>query len=306
MTEPIKPADSIARSWVDSMPNGIQPYLRLARADRPIGTWLLLWPCWWSLTLAALGGQHRLSFFYMLLFAIGAFVMRGAGCAYNDIVDADFDAQVERTKGRPLPSGQLSKKQAWAFTILLALIGLVVLLQFNLFTIVLGLGAIPVVALYPFAKRFTNWPQAVLGLAFNWGALMGWAAIHQSLHIAPLFLYLAGICWTLGYDTIYAHQDKEDDALIGVKSTALHFGNKTRTWLTGFYLATTILLLLATVFAQGGLLSILLVTAACLQLGWQVVKLDIHDPGRCLQLFRSNHIFGFLAFFAFVIPALAK
>lgn len=232
--------------------------------------------------------------------------MRGAGCAYNDIVDADFDAQVERTKGRPIPSGQLSKKQAWAFTIILAFIGLGVLLQFNLFTILLGLGAIPVVALYPFAKRFTNWPQAVLGLAFNWGALMGWAAVHQSLHIAAVFLYVAGLCWTLGYDTIYAHQDKEDDALIGVKSTALHFGGKTKYWLLGFYLGTAVLLLLGANSAQGGMFSLAFVLAACIHLSWQVHKLDIHNPENCLQLFRSNHIFGLLIFIALLIPGLFR
>lgn len=303
MTEQPKPADSIARSWVDIMPAGIQPYLRLARADRPIGTWLLLWPCWWSLALAALiRFNGSVSIFYMLLFAIGAFVMRGAGCAYNDIVDADFDAKVERTKGRPIPSGQLSKTQAWVFTIILALTGLIVLLQFNSFTIYLGLGAIPIVALYPFAKRFTNWPQAVLGLAFNWGALMGWAAVHQDIGKAPIFLYLAGLFWTLGYDTIYAHQDKEDDALIGVKSTALHFGERTKSRIGVFYIMTLILLLLAVISAHGGILAFFLVAAACAHLGWQVKELDINDSDKCLKLFRSNHIFGMLVFLALLLP----
>ncbi|MGD8326211.1 MAG: 4-hydroxybenzoate octaprenyltransferase [Sphingomonadales bacterium] len=303
MTDPVKPADSSNRNWVDIMPSSLRPYLRLARADRPIGTWLLLWPCWWSLALAGLKpGEMGISLFYMLLFAIGAFVMRGAGCAYNDIVDADFDVQVERTKGRPIPAGQLSKKQAWAFTIALALVGLLVLLQFNNFTIVLGLGAIPVVALYPFAKRFTNWPQAVLGLAFNWGALMGWAAVHQNVGIPALLLYVAGLFWTLGYDTIYAHQDKEDDALIGVKSTALHFGAKTKTWLNVFYLSATLLLTTSAILAGGGLWAAALVLAACAHLGWQISRLDIDDPENCLALFRSNHIFGLMLFLAIAIP----
>lgn len=303
MNNDIKPKDSLETSWVDLMPRSVRPYLRLIRADRPIGTWLLLWPCWWSLALTIYGRDGGLEhFYYMGLFALGAFVMRGAGCAYNDIVDRDFDAQVERTKNRPIPAGQISVKQAWAFTGVLCVIGLVTLLQFNGFTRVLGLLSLPIVALYPFAKRITNWPQAVLGLAFNWGALMGWASLNQSLGPAPILLYCAGVFWTLGYDTVYAHQDKEDDALIGVKSTAQRFGEHTHLWISAFYVCTASLIILAAIVAQAGLFNIVLIIGACLHLGWQIAKLDISNPARCLKLFRSNHLFGLLIFTALAAP----
>lgn len=303
----LKPGDAPAQSWVDAMPAALRPYLRLARADRPIGVWLLLWPCWWSLALAQLAQDEKTQYFYpMILFAIGAFVMRSAGCAYNDIVDRDFDAQVERTKGRPIPAGQISVAKAWVFTVTLALIGLLVLLQLNMFTILLGLGAIPIVALYPFAKRFTNWPQAVLGLAFNWGALMGWAAIYGELALAPILLYGAGVFWTLGYDTIYAHQDKEDDILIGVKSTALKLGTQTYKWMNSFYSLTALLLVAAIYSAGGGLFGIFVTLAACLHLLWQIRRLDVNDSALCLRLFKANHIFGFLVFITMIITAIAQ
>ncbi|MBL4618740.1 MAG: 4-hydroxybenzoate octaprenyltransferase, partial [Marinicaulis sp.] len=213
-------ADTAPGNWVERMPPRAQPYLRLIRADRPIGTWLLLIPCWWGLGLAAVAGFTGLKlFYYGALFAIGAFVMRGAGCAYNDIVDRDIDGQVERTALRPIPSGQISIKQASIFLGVLCFIGLIVLLQFNRTTIFLGLGSLALVAAYPFMKRVTYWPQAWLGLTFNWGALMGFTAASGRLSFGAVAIYAAGIFWTLGYDTIYAHQDKEDDALIGVKST---------------------------------------------------------------------------------------
>ena len=216
---------------------GALPYLRLARADRPIGFFLLALPCFWSVSLAARSlGEAYPDPWLLLLFLIGAIVMRGAGCTYNDIVDRDIDAQVARTRTRPLPSGQVTPKarvrlhaacSAWS--------GLPCCCSLNRFSILLGLGVLPIVALYPFVKRFSHWPQAVLGLAFNWGALMGWAAVLGRLDLAPLVLYAGAVCWTIGYDTIYAHQDREDDGLLGVKSTALRFGRATKPWLTLLY-----------------------------------------------------------------------
>ena len=226
-------AGSVADStgnWVDTLaPAWLRPYLRLARLDRPIGSWLLLIPCWWSSALAAVAAHARApSLVQIVLFFVGAFAMRGAGCTWNDIVDRNLDAAVERTRSRPIPSGQVSVFQAALFLVLLALIGLAVLISFNGFTVALGIASLAIVAVYPFMKRITYWPQIVLGLAFSWGALMGWAAAFGSLALAPLLLYAGSIAWVIGYDTIYAHQDREDDALIGIKSTALLFGERTK------------------------------------------------------------------------------
>ena len=227
-------------SWIDRLaPEGTRPYLRLARVDRPIGTWLLLLPCWWSLSLASPSWPDGKM---LVLFVIGSLVMRGAGCTVNDIVDREFDARVARTAARPIPSGQVSVRQAVIFLALQLLLGLVVLLQFNAFAIGLGIGSLVLIVLYPFMKRITYWPQLFLGLTFNWGALLGWAAVKGGLGLSAAALYAAGIFWTLGYDTIYAHQDKEDDILIGVKSTALKFGAATGPWLIGFYAITVCLL----------------------------------------------------------------
>src|SRR4051812_49258495 len=224
-------------NWVDThAPSWSRPYLRLSRYDRPIGSWLLLLPCWWSAALAAVvaGDVQRLPR-YLVLFFIGAFVMRGAGCAWNDITDRDLDARVERTRSRPIPSGQLSVGGAYVFLVLQALVGLAVLLQLNRFAIVVGIASLAIVVIYPFMKRITYWPQIVLGLAFSWGALMGFAATSAALGAPAFLLYAGSIAWVIGYDTIYAHQDREDDALIGVKSTALLFGARTRTMLALFY-----------------------------------------------------------------------
>jgi len=291
--------DATPGNWVARMPAPAQPYLRLMRADRPIGTWLLFIPCLWGLALAAahgFAGVHL--FFYAGLFALGAFVMRGAGCAYNDIIDRDIDAKVERTASRPLPSGQITVKQAWGFLAALCLIGLLVLLQFNRFTILLGFGALALVAAYPFMKRMTYWPQAWLGLTFNWGALVGYAAAAGTLHPATFALYGAGVFWTLGYDTIYAHQDSEDDALIGVKSTALKFGASTPKWLTGFYAATIALFALAGALAQFGVVYYIALAPAAAHFVWQIRKLDIHDHHNCLTLFKSNREAGLLLLLA--------
>ena len=227
--------DAPPGNWVDRLaPAAWQPYLRLMRFDRPIGAWLLLFPCWWGQALAELSlGRAYPSPFLIGLFLAGAFIMRGAGCTYNDIVDRDYDASVARTAARPIPSGQVSVAQAWVFLILLCLAGLAILVQLNAFTIVLGASSLLLIAVYPFAKRFTYWPQVVLGLTFKWGALVGWAAVTGSLSLAPVVLYAGCVLWTIGYDTIYAHQDKDDDAAVGLKSTALRFGAATQRWLVG-------------------------------------------------------------------------
>ncbi|MEE2691310.1 MAG: 4-hydroxybenzoate octaprenyltransferase [Pseudomonadota bacterium] len=293
---PHGPADAAANNWVDKFaPAAAKPYLRLMRADRPIGTWLLLLPCWWGLGLAAAQGSgSALSLWHAALFAVGAFVMRGAGCAYNDIVDRDIDAKVARTAMRPLPSGQIGLGRAWAFLVALCLVGLLVLLQFNPFTIYLGLGSLGLVAIYPFMKRVTYWPQAWLGLTFNWGALMGYAAATGSLSWSVAALYAAGIFWTLGYDTIYAHQDKEDDALIGVKSSALKLGAKTRPAIALFYGATLALFALAGLIGGLSIAYYLALSLACAHFFLQWRRLDIGDGSRCLTIFKSNREAGLL------------
>ena len=234
-------------SWVVRYaPGRLRPYLLLARLDRPIGTWLLLWPCWWSLAMATTKTSAPWPDPWLLAaFGLGALVMRGAGCAWNDITDRNFDGQVERTRNRPIPSGDLSIGRAAAFMVLLTLIGLNILLRFNDFAILIGVMSLVPVAIYPFMKRITWWPQVFLGLAFNWGALLGWAAVRGEITLAPLLLYVGGIAWTLGYDTIYAHQDKVDDAIIGIKSSARRLGEKTRPALWLFYGTAIILFGLA-------------------------------------------------------------
>src|SRR6202045_3144694 len=217
-------------NWVDShAPRWSRPYLRLSRLDRPIGAWLLLMPCWWSAALAAgvTGNLGQLPL-NIALFFVGAFVMRGAGCTWNDITDRDLDALVKRTRSRPIPAGQVSVPQALAFLVVQALVGLAVLLQFNRFAVATGIASLLIVAVYPFMKRITWWPQIVLGLAFSWGALMGFAVTLGRIDATALLLYLGSIAWVIGYDTIYAHQDADDDALIGIKSTALLFGARTQ------------------------------------------------------------------------------
>jgi 4-hydroxybenzoate polyprenyltransferase len=234
---------------------------------------------------------------------IGAIAMRGAGCTYNDLVDEDIDAKVERTAGRPIPSGAVSRRQAMAFLVLQALAGLAVLVQFNAYTIWLGIASLAVVAVYPFMKRVTSWPQFVLGLAFSWGALVGWTAETGSLAAASLLLYAASIVWTIGYDTIYAHQDKEDDAIIGVRSTALLFGERTKPMLVLFFGATLVLLSAAIVQAGGGVVAFAGLLIAGLHLAWQVVTLDIDDPDNCLERFRANRTTGLIVFIGLLLEA---
>ena len=295
-------ADAIPANWADRYaPAWLLPYLRLARADRPVGFFLLALPCFWSVALAgrSIGAPYP-DPWLLFLFATGAIVMRAAGCTYNDIVDRDIDAQVARTQSRPLPSGQVSVTAAIVFMVALCLVGLAVLLSLNTFSIWLGLGVIPIVALYPFMKRIMHWPQAVLGLAFNWGALMGWAAVLGRLDATPLVLYAGAIAWTIGYDTIYAHQDREDDAVIGMKSTALRFGRTTKTWLSLFYAFAWSAMVMAGLHCGAGLVFLIGMGAAGAQLSWQVATLDIDDADNCLKRFRSNRDFGLLIFVAVV------
>jgi len=300
-------------SWLTQfLPAGLQPYATLARLDRPIGTWLLLFPCWWSTALAYLATGNSLDLEFLrlfIMFAIGALVMRGAGCTFNDIVDRDFDRQVARTAERPIPSGQVTTKQAAIFMALQMLVGFAILISLSPFAIAIGVASLLLVFTYPFMKRITYWPQAWLGLTFNWGALVGWAAVRNDLSWPALALYASGIFWTLGYDTIYAHQDKEDDALIGVKSSALRLGNKSRTGIALFYSITVILFAAALFLAMQQrpmmesytLPTIVLSTALALislQFVWQVRTLEQDDPQDCLHKFKSNSQIGWLLFLA--------
>jgi 4-hydroxybenzoate polyprenyltransferase len=296
-------SDAPSDNWVYRfLPRGLWPYAQLARWDRPIGWQLLLWPCLWSAALAsnaaAAAGTFSLGrlVLHCLLFFIGAVAMRGAGCSYNDLVDQDIDMSVARTRSRPLPSGRVNRRQAKIFIALQALVGLVVLLSFNGFTIGLGILSLAIVAIYPFAKRFTDWPQFFLGLAFSWGALMGWAAEFANLSFAAIALYLAAIAWTIGYDTIYAHQDKDDDALIGVRSTARLFGERTKVWLVGLFALT--ILLSGVAYAMVGVAwpAWIGLVAAAFLFSWQIFTLDINDGVQCLALFKFNHVVGAVLF----------
>jgi 4-hydroxybenzoate polyprenyltransferase len=280
------------RGWIDRrIPKGLRPYLRLMRLEKPIGWWLLLLPGWWSIMLASFG---RPSNELLFLFLIGAIVMRGAGCTFNDIVDRDIDARVARTATRPLPAKQVSVRDAWAFLVAQLFVGAAILIQLQQFAIYVGLASLILIAVYPFLKRITYWPQAWLGLTFNWAALVGWAAVMGTLDTHAFLLYAAGFFWTLGYDTIYAHQDREDDALAGVKSSALALGTKTRPVLAIFYALTLGLLFAAIVMPNMQPLSMALLALAGVHLAWQIATLDINDAANCLKRFKSNRDFGLL------------
>jgi 4-hydroxybenzoate polyprenyltransferase len=296
-------ADSTG-NWVDGLaPAWTRPYLRLARLDRPIGSWLLLLPCWWSVALAAVHAGTGVNLWHVVLFFVGAFAMRGAGCTWNDIVDRDLDRRVERTRSRPIPSGQVTVAAAAAFLALQALVGLAVLLQFNRFTVYVGFASLAIVAIYPFMKRITYWPQIVLGLAFSWGALMGWPATFARLDPPAVLLYAGAICWVIGYDTIYAHQDRDDDALIGIKSTALLFGARTKWMLASFYALAVVFIALAGWRAGGGLVFALGLAAFAFHLAWQTARLDIDDPLNCLAVFKSNRDAGLILFAGLALDA---
>ncbi len=305
--------DAPSNNWVYSaLPRALWPYAQLARWDRPVGWQLLMWPCLWSAALAggtaaSLGSFSPARFLlHVFLFAAGAIAMRGAGCTYNDLVDHEIDMEVARTRSRPLPSGRVTRAQAKAFMILQALAGFIILLQFNAFTIFVGLVSLTLVAIYPFAKRFTDWPQFFLGLAFSWGAIMGWAAEFGTLSLAAVILYAAAIAWTIGYDTIYAYQDREDDALIGVRSTARRFGDNPRPWLIGLYGLTVVLMLFAFFAAGAGFLAYLGLAVAAVMLAYQILVLDIHDPLQCLALFKFNSVIGLIVFAGLALALLAR
>ncbi len=314
-------ADAVPNSWVYRwLPRALWPYAQLARWERPIGWWLLMWPCWWAHALAQ--GRNGFTFYGgdawfadsialtagiiipLGLFMAGAILMRGAGCTYNDFVDVGIDEKVARTASRPIPSGRVSRFQAAIFTVLQALAGFAVLLalcalwypQFNWFAFWLAIGSLGVVACYPFAKRITNWPQFVLGLAFSWGALMGWAVVFGQLSAAPLLLYAGSVLWTIGYDTIYAHQDREDDALVGVRSTARLFGQNTKPALILLYTGTLVLFAAAFATAEAGWIAYLGLIAGSGHMIWQIQTLDIDDADKCLKLFKSNSQFGWIVF----------
>ncbi|MBP1850377.1 4-hydroxybenzoate octaprenyltransferase [Rhizobium halophytocola] len=293
------------------LPRGLWPYAQLARWDRPIGWQLLMWPCFWSSGLAAnhMAAEGRLDaglfIFHLVLFFVGSVAMRGAGCTYNDLVDQEIDMGVERTRSRPLPSGRVTRGQAKLFMLLQALTGAVVLFCLNWFSVALGIASLLLVAIYPFAKRFTDWPQFFLGLAFSWGGLMGWSALEGNISLASVLIYAAAILWTIGYDTIYAHQDKEDDALMGVRSTARLFGENTRNWLIGLYGLALVLLALAFVAAGTGLLAYAGLVIAGALLAWQILTLDIDDPVKCLALFKFNTRVGAVIFLGLVAALIA-
>jgi len=295
-------------NWVDTRaPSWSRPYLRLSRLDRPIGSWLLLMPCWWSAALAAgMTGDIGQLPLILALFFIGAFVMRGAGCTWNDITDRDLDARVERTRSRPIPAGQVSVAQAAVFLVAQALIGLLVLLQFNRFAVMTGIASLVIVAVYPFMKRITWWPQIVLGLAFSWGALMGFAVMLGRIDATALVLYAGSIAWVIGYDTIYAHQDAEDDALIGIKSTARLFGARTHRALVIFYGLAVVLIGVAVVLAGTRWPAWIGLAAFAAHLVWQIRRLEISDPALCLRIFKSNRDAGLLLFAGLLVDAVLR
>ncbi|HEY9536621.1 MAG TPA: 4-hydroxybenzoate octaprenyltransferase [Kiloniellaceae bacterium] len=288
-------SDIRADHWVLRLaPAAARPYLRLGRLDRPIGTWLLLFPGWWAIALGDAAANPGPSWLLYLYFGVGAVLMRAAGCTINDILDRDIDGRVARTATRPIPSGEVSLLQAGVFVATLMLVSLAILLQMNGLTVLLGCASLLLVFPYPLMKRITYWPQAWLGLTFNWGALIGWTAATGFLGWPALLLYLGGIAWTLGYDTIYAHQDKEDDALIGVKSLALRLGDGSKPWLTGFF-AVALALFGSAGWAAGLDWPFWLGLAATgAQFAWQVADVDLDQPENCLAKFKSNRLAGWL------------
>ncbi len=314
-TAELRVADAPSNNWVYRvLPQVLWPYAQLARWDRPIGWRLLLAPCWWSLAMALnvkLGHGSPANdiipqfVLFIVLFMVGAIAMRGAGCTYNDLVDEEYDAKVARTASRPIPSGRVSRSQAKLFLLLQLAVGAIILYSFNWFAIWLGIASLIIVMIYPFAKRVTDWPQFVLGLAFSWGALLGWAAIFATLDWPPLVLYWGSILWVIGYDTIYAHQDTEDDALIGVRSTARLFGARTKPVLAMLYTGALVLFGLAFWLSDLAWPAYLGVAAGAAQMMWQIKVLDINDPEQCLKLFKSNRYFGWLVFLGLLAAAFA-
>lgn len=298
-------ADAVRGNWVDRYaPDYAKPYLRMSRLDRPIGYQLLFWPCAYGLGLVSVATGTAFNWWHLVLFFIGAIAMRGAGCTFNDIVDRDIDDKVARTRSRPIPSGQVSVAQAAAWLVAQALVGLAVLVQFNLFAIAVGVASLVLVAIYPFMKRVTYWPQLFLGLAFSWGALMGWATETGTLAWPTVVLYLGCIAWTIGYDTIYALQDVEDDVLIGVKSTARLAGEKVRPFVALFYAVAAVLWAVAALMAGAGWVFFGAFVVTLVLLGWQVATIERTNGARSLMLFKSNHWLGVALTAAFVLEGL--
>jgi 4-hydroxybenzoate polyprenyltransferase len=293
--------DSERRGFIGALPAALRPFASLVRLDRPIGTWLLYWPCAWSVALAGVGGRFDL----FLWLGLGAFAMRSAGCVYNDIVDRDLDGRVERTRLRPLASRRVSLSSAWLLIALLCGLGFVVLLQLKPAAALIALGSVAPVAAYPFMKRITWWPQAWLGLVFSWGALVGWPAVTGSFALPPLLLWFGSISWVVGYDTLYAIQDKEDDALVGVKSSARRLGERARTGIAIFYAISLLLMGAAIWSVRPEWLALLALFPAALHLSWQVASVDPNDGDLALRLFRSNRVFGLLVFLGMLVVGLS-
>jgi 4-hydroxybenzoate polyprenyltransferase len=293
--------DSERRGFIGALPPRLRPFASLMRLDRPIGTWLLYWPCAWSVALAGVGDRWDL----LLWFALGAFATRSAGCVYNDIVDRDLDRRVERTRLRPLASGRVSVRAAWVLIGLLCLIGLIVLVQLNRTTAIVALVSIAPVAAYPFMKRVTWWPQAWLGLVFSWGALVGWPAVTGSLHLPALLLWFGSIAWVIGYDTLYAIQDIEDDALVGVKSSARRLGDKAPLGVGIFYTVAVVLWGGSIWMVRPDWLAVAALLPGALHLANQALRADPGDGELALKLFRSNRTCGLLVFFAMLVVGLS-
>ncbi len=304
MDNPTTP-DALPHHWISRMPESLQPYLRLMRLDRPIGVWLLLIPCLWGEALASLAEKHALpNVWNLFLFVCGAIVMRGAGCIWNDYIDRDLDRQVARTRARPLAAGIVSERETLLLMVTLLLAGLVILMQFDGFSIFLGLLSIVPVAVYPYVKRFSDFPQLVLGLAFSWGALLGWSAHGGPLGLAPIMLYASAICWTVGYDTIYAMQDVEDDALIGIGSTPRHFGKNATAFVGICYALAIVFMGSAFKLAQAGFIAYVGILLLILLLGRQVYMLKADDPTSALHAFRENKLAGLTVFAALVLDGI--
>jgi len=294
--------DSERRGLIGALPPRLRPYASLMRLDRPIGTWLLYWPCAWSVSLAGVGGRWDL----FLWFFLGAFAMRSAGCVYNDIVDKDLDRKVERTRLRPLASGRASVRSAWALIAILCAIGLLVLAQLNPTAAIVALVSVAPVATYPFMKRITWWPQAWLGLVFSWGALVGWPAVTGTLDLPALLLWFGSIAWVIGYDTLYAIQDIEDDALVGVKSSARRLGDKAPLGVAIFYLIAVLFWAAALWSVRPDWLALLALAPAAIHLSNQALRADPKDGEGALRLFRSNRTTGLLIFLAMLVVGLSS
>ncbi|XP_046747808.1 4-hydroxybenzoate polyprenyltransferase, mitochondrial isoform X2 [Diprion similis] len=297
---------SLASTLVNKSPVSIQPYLRLMRIDKPIGSWLLFWPCGWSIALAAPPGMIP-DPQMLALFGLGAFIMRGAGCTINDMWDRDIDKRVARTKDRPLVSGEVTQLEALVFLSGQLGLGLSVLLQLNWYSILLGASSLGLVVIYPLMKRITHWPQLILGMTFNWGALLGWSAVQGSCDWSVcLPLYVAGVCWTILYDTIYAHQDKVDDILLGIKSTALKFGDNTKVWLSCFGTSMISSLLTSGIMVDQTWPYYVAVGVIGSHLANQIYTLNIDNPTDCANKFVSNHRVGLILFTGIVLGNLLR